>query len=126
MNFVSVRVITDDVDRLVGFYETMTGMSATRYAPQFAELHLLAFTLAVAHSDTVQLFGPDSAHAAENHSLFVEFLVDDVDAEHLRPQRLNFERVHTPRTMRWRNGSVLFRDPDGNLDNNDSHQAPIT
>ncbi len=31
MNFVSVRVITSDVSRLVEFYEGVTGLAATRY-----------------------------------------------------------------------------------------------
>ena len=44
MNFASVRVITDDVDRLAHFYETVTRISAVRYTPQFAEFHFPAFT----------------------------------------------------------------------------------
>jgi catechol 2,3-dioxygenase-like lactoylglutathione lyase family enzyme len=117
MNFASVRVITDDVDRLVEFYEAVTGISAVRYTPQFAELHFPAFTLAIGHSDTVRLFGSDSAHAADNHSLIVEFLVDDVDTEYERLKPLGFEWVQTPSTMPWGNRSMLFRDPDGNLVN---------
>ena len=38
MNLVSMRVITDDVSRLVNFYEAVTGLKATRYTPDFAEL----------------------------------------------------------------------------------------
>ena len=117
MNFASVRVITDDLDRLVDFYEAITKISAVRYTPQFAELHFPAFTLAIGHSDTVQLFGSGSAHAADNHSLIVEFLADDVDAEYDRLQTLDFEWVQTPTTMPWGNRSILFRDPDGNLVN---------
>lgn len=33
MNFTSVRVITDDVDRLVEFYEEVLGITAERPAP---------------------------------------------------------------------------------------------
>jgi uncharacterized glyoxalase superfamily protein PhnB len=65
----------------------------------------------------VQLFGSDSAHAADNHSLIVEFVVDDVDAEYQRLHSLNVEWVQTPTTMPWGNRSILFRDPGGNLVN---------
>ena len=38
MDLVSIRIITDDLDRLVGFYERITGVAAVRYTPVFAEL----------------------------------------------------------------------------------------
>ena len=117
MNFASVRVITEDVDRLVDFYETVTTVSAARYTPQFAEFHFPTFTLAIGHSDTVELFGSGSAHAADNHSLIVEFLADEVDAEYQRLQTLDVEWVQAPTTMPWGNRSILLRDPDGNLVN---------
>lgn len=66
MNFASVRIITDDVDRLVEFYEKVVGVSAERPAPVFAELVLPSCTLAIGHSQTVQLFGAGSAVAADN------------------------------------------------------------
>ena len=31
MEFVSIRIITDDTQRLVGFYERITGVSPTWY-----------------------------------------------------------------------------------------------
>jgi hypothetical protein len=45
-------------------------------------------TLAIGHSQTVSLFGAGSARAADNHSVILEFRVDDVDAEHARLQNL--------------------------------------
>ena len=38
MNFVSIRLITTDVERLVCFYERITGAPAVRYTEDFAEL----------------------------------------------------------------------------------------
>lgn len=61
MNFASVRIITDDLDRLVVFYEKVTGVLAKRPAPVFAEFVLPSCTLAIGHSQTVQLFGAGSA-----------------------------------------------------------------
>ncbi|MED1954204.1 VOC family protein [Brevibacillus centrosporus] len=123
MNFISVRIITDDLDRLVVFYEKVTGVLAKRPAPVFAEFVLPSCTLAIGHSQTVQLFGAGSARAADNHTVIIEFRVHDVDAEYTRLKPLVDEWVQEPTTMPWGNRSALFRDPDGNLVN---LFAPVT
>ncbi|GGA51984.1 VOC family protein [Paenibacillus physcomitrellae] len=117
MNFASVRIITDDVDRLVEFYERVLGVSAERPAPVFAEFILPSCTLAIGHSQTGQLFGAGSVVAAQNRSVIIEFLVDDVDAEYARLKSAVDDWVQEPTAMPWGNRSVLFRDPDGNLVN---------
>ena len=117
MQFASIRVITDDLDRLVRFYEQVTGVRADRLAPPFAELVLPSATLAIAHSQTVPLFGAGSAHAADNHSVIIEFRVDDVDREYARLKATVSDWVLEPTTMPWGNRAILFRDPDGNLVN---------
>ncbi len=117
MDLVSIRIITDDVERLVRFYESVTGVAAVRYTPAFAELALGSCTLAIGHTDTTRLFGSDSARPADNHSAIVEFRVEDVDREHARLQPLVDAWVQEPTTMPWGNRSILFRDPDGTLVN---------
>ena len=117
MDFASIRIITDDLDRLVEFYEQVTGVRAERPAPVFAEVVLPSATLAIGHSQTVPLFGADSARAADNHTVIIEFRVDDVDAEYARLKALVDDWVQEPTTMPWGNRSILFRDPDGNLVN---------
>ncbi|CDN42338.1 MULTISPECIES: VOC family protein [unclassified Paenibacillus] len=123
MNLASVRIITDDLDRLVAFYEKVTGISAMRPAPVFAEFVLPSCTLAIGHSQTVPLFGAGSARAADNHTVIIEFRVHDVDAECARLKPLVDEWVQAPTTMPWGNRSALLRDPDGNLVN---LFAPVT
>jgi catechol 2,3-dioxygenase-like lactoylglutathione lyase family enzyme len=114
--FASVRIVTDDVDRLTAFYEHVTGLTASRPAPVFAEFATSAGTLAISSSAlTTQLYGADVVRAAANHSAFLEFQVPDVDAEFDRLSELEF--VQKPTTMPWGNRSLLFRDPDGNLVN---------
>ncbi|MEU7638921.1 MULTISPECIES: VOC family protein [unclassified Streptomyces] len=117
MNFVSIRVITHDVARLVAFYEQVTAVSATWSTPDFAELVTASCTLAIASDRTVALFGGDSAQPAANRSVITEFRVVDVDAEYRRLTSLACEFVQQPTTMPWGNRSLLFRDPDGNLIN---------
>jgi predicted enzyme related to lactoylglutathione lyase len=117
MNFVSLRIITSDVSRLVAFYEAVTGLSATRYTEDFAELATPACTLAIGSQRTVALFEAGSARPADNHSCIIEFRVDDVDKEYGRLENVVSAFVQKPTTMPWGNRSLLFRDPDGNLVN---------
>ncbi|MCG7381400.1 VOC family protein [Paenibacillus sp. ACRRY] len=117
MHFASVRMITDDVERLVEFYEKVMGVSAERPALVFAELVMPSCTLAIGHSQTVPLFGVGSAVAADNRSVILEFRVHDVDAEYERLKPVVDDWVKEPTTMPWGNRAMLFRDPDGNLIN---------
>lgn len=117
MEFISIRIITGDVARLVEFYERATGAQATWANEDFAELKTAGATLAIGSTRTVPLFAPGSARPADNHSVITEFLVDDVDSvyDHLTGFVTDF--VTKPTTMPWGNRSLLFRDPDGNLVN---------
>ncbi|WP_186776999.1 VOC family protein [Streptomyces salinarius] len=117
MNLVSIRVITDDVARLVRFYERATGLRAAWATEDFAELRSPSGTLAIGSTRTVPLFAPGSAHPADNRSVIVEFLVDDVDAVHRDLTEWVADFVKEPTTMPWGNRALLVRDPDGNLVN---------
>lgn len=117
MNFVSTRVITADVPRLVAFYEAVTQVPAVWGSELFAEIPTGAGTLAIGSDQTVRLFGARSAEPAANRSAIFEFLVDDVDAEFDRLRDTVGEVVTAPTTMPWGNRALLFRDPDGNLVN---------
>ncbi|WEV27414.1 VOC family protein [Streptomyces sp. 71268] len=117
MEFVSIRVITGDVARLVDFYERATGVRARWATEDFAELDIAGATLAIAGTRTVPLFAPGSARPAANQSVITEFRVDDVDRVHRNLTGLVTDFVSGPTTMPWGNRSLLFRDPDGNLVN---------
>ncbi|WP_242883414.1 VOC family protein [Actinomadura litoris] len=117
MDMVSIRVITEDVARLVEFYEKVTGVRADWYTEDFAEIGTRRATLAIASTRTVPLFAPGSSRPADNHSVIIEFLVDDVDRVHANLTGYIGEFVTEPTTMPWGNRALLFRDPDGNLVN---------
>ncbi|MBE3012411.1 VOC family protein [Microbispora sp. NEAU-D428] len=117
MDFVSIRIITGDVARLVDFYERATGVRASWSSEDFAELRTASATLAIGSTRTVPLFAPGAARPAGNRSVIIEFLVDDVDGVHQNLVGFVEEFVNEPTTMPWGNRSLLFRDPDGNLVN---------
>jgi predicted enzyme related to lactoylglutathione lyase len=117
VDFVSIRIITGDVGRLVEFYERATGVRAAWANEDFAELRTQSATLAIAGTRTVPLFAPGSARPADNRSVITEFLVDDVDRVHRDLAGSVTDVVAGPTTMPWGNRSLLFRDPDGNLVN---------
>jgi predicted enzyme related to lactoylglutathione lyase len=117
MNFVSTRIITGDVARLVDFYERATQVQASWSNEDFAELRTGSATLAIGSTRTVPLFAPGAARPSDNRSVIIEFLVDDVDR--VRQDLASFveDFVNEPTTMPWGNRSLLFRDPEGNLVN---------
>lgn len=117
MRFVSTRIITADVGRLVAFYEAVTQIGAVWGNELFAEIPTPSGTLAIGSDKTVPLFGVGSAEAGVNRSVIVEFIVDDVDAEYARLRGQLGDVVTEPTTMPWGNRALLFRDPDGNLVN---------
>ncbi|THA70147.1 VOC family protein [Streptomyces sp. A0958] len=113
----SRQPVTDDVVRLVDFYERATGTTASWSNEHFAELRTTSATLAIGSTRTVPLFAPGSARPADNHSVILEFLVDDVDSVHKNLTGFVEDFVNGPTTMPWGNRALLFRDPDGNLVN---------
>ena len=117
MRFVSTRIITADVDRLVTFYEMVTEVVAVWGNELFAEIPTPVGTLAIGSEKTVPLFGQGSAEPAANRTAILEFIVDDVDAEFARLRERLADVVTEPTTMPWGNRALLFRDPDGNLVN---------
>ncbi|ONI60814.1 glyoxalase [Leifsonia sp. ALI-44-B] len=117
MDLASIRIITHDVDRLTRFYEAVTGVTATRPAPVFAELRTTSGTVAIASTATVAMLGDSAPQPASNNSIIIEFLVTDVDAEFARLHDVLDDVALPPTTMPWGNRSTLFRDPDGNLVN---------
>ncbi len=119
MNLISIRIITEDVKKLLEFYEQVTGITGVQYTDDFAEISGGPATLAIGSTQTLAFFGGDEvAKAAHNRSVIIEFMVNDVDdifnriAGIIQP-----ELTQKPTTMPWGNRSLLFKDPDGNLVN---------
>jgi predicted enzyme related to lactoylglutathione lyase len=117
MKFISVRLITDDITRLVQFYEDTLGIKATWATPDFAEIGTSVGTLAIGSTKTLAFFGAGVAAPKANKSVILEFRAADVDKDYARAKEFISDIVQEPTTMPWGNRSLLFRDPDGNLVN---------
>ncbi|PZF09846.1 MULTISPECIES: VOC family protein [unclassified Curtobacterium] len=116
MSFASVRIITDDLEGMVAFYERITGQPAERPAPVFAQFTGPGGTLAIASTATVAMLS-GALTPATNRSVFIEFEVADVDGDFAGLQLGSDDVVLEPTTMPWGNRSALVRDPDGNVVN---------
>ena len=120
MTLSSVRIITSNVEELIRFYERATGGTAVRYTPDFAEIKTQKATLAIGSVRTLQFFGGNAvAEAAQNRSVIIEFMVDDVQQHFAKLSAIldDLIIVQEPTLMPWGNKSLLIRDPDGNLVN---------
>lgn len=112
----SIRVVTDDVLALAGFYEKLLGVTAVGYA-EYMELQTPGATLAICSQRSVQATDAGSLAARSNRSAVLEFEVGDVDAEYVGVRSIVTDWVLEPTQQQWGNRSMLFRDPDGNLIN---------
>ena len=90
-------------------------MRATGSTEDFAEIQATRATLAIGSTRAVPLFAPGAARPASNHTVIIEFLVDDVDGVHQDLAGFVGDFVAEPTTLPWGNRWLLLRDPDGDL-----------
>jgi uncharacterized glyoxalase superfamily protein PhnB len=112
MKFASTRLIAADIKRMVAFYEMVTGLSADWLAPVFAEIVTPGATLAIGSAETVALWKEGSAEPGANRTAYIEFQVEDVDADYERLKD-KVQLVHPLKMMPWGNKTFQFRDPEG-------------
>ena len=112
MKFASTRLIAADIKGMVAFYEMVTGLSADWLAPVFAEIVTPGAALAIGSAETVALWKEGSAEPSANRTAYIEFQVDDIDAEYERLKD-KVQLVHELKMMPWGNKTFQFRDPEG-------------
>ena len=112
MKLASTRLIAGDVKSMVAFYEMVTGRQAEWLAPVFAEIVTPGAALAIGAAETVALWKEGSAEPGANRTAYLEFQVEDIDAECERLKD-KVELVHELKTMPWGNRTFQFRDPEG-------------
>ncbi|NTF42236.1 glyoxalase [Rhizobium sp. AC27/96] len=112
MKLASIRLITADINTMVAFYEMVTGFQAKWLAPVFAEIETSGVALAIGAVETVALWKEGSAEPGANRTAFIEFQVEDIDAEYERLKD-KVSLVQELKTMPWGNKTFQFRDPEG-------------
>ncbi len=112
---VTTCVISEDIKRLVGFYEAILQERATWSGDDYAEFRGGSGVLAIFSASAQEKYIPGSAEAGKNRSVVLEFKVADADAEYRRLQGIVKTWVKPPTTQPWGTRSIYFRDPDGNL-----------
>ena len=117
MKLSFTRIVTQDVPALTKFYRDLTGVAPQVLSEAYVEFPLAGSGLAISSQATMDLYGARAAAAKSNHSIVLDFQVEDVDREYLRIKDLVREIVLEPINQPWGNRSLMFRDPDGNLIN---------
>ena len=112
---VHTCLITNNVKRLVDFYEPVLNLKANWSGKDYAEFPTGVGVLAIFSAEAQESYIPGSSEAAKNKSMVLEFKVADVDVEYRRLERLVKTWVKPPTTQPWGTRSIYFRDPDGNL-----------
>ena len=120
VRLASVRIITHDLLRTVGFYQLLTGATANYLTDDFVELVTPSATLAVTAASRVAFLTDDAQSGVTLDGSIVEFWVDDAEAVLSRLQATygaDLDVVQAPTMMPWGNVSIVIRDPNGNLIN---------
>ena len=120
VQLASVRLISDDLPRLVRFYETITGVAAQYLTDDFVEVVTPSATFALSAPERVAFIKDNTPRAGANNTAIFEFLVEDVEVLFAKLQDAygeDLDVVQSPVTMPWGNRSVLIRDPEGSLIN---------
>jgi uncharacterized glyoxalase superfamily protein PhnB len=108
-------LITNNVKRLVDFYEPILAVRAKWSGKDYAEFPTGVGVLAIFSEEAQERYIPGSTEAAKNMSTVLEFRVADVNQEYQRLQSAVKTWVKPPTTQPWGTRSIYFRDPDGNL-----------
>jgi uncharacterized glyoxalase superfamily protein PhnB len=127
MELVQSRIVTDDVEKMAGFYGNLVGISVTTNA-YYVEVPTGSMSIGFSKPQ----FTEDHCHQAAcsgpragRGETILDFAVEDVDAEYRRIDALGVEWVLPPTTQPWGKRSMLFRDPEGHLVNVFSHDEPV-
>jgi len=118
MDLVQCRIVSDDVEGLAGFYARLLGVS-TALNGYYVEIQAGPASVGFSRRRFTEHreAGDGAAAGPRGADIILDFLVDDVDAEYRRIAALGVDWVLPPTTQPWRNRSMMFRDPAGNLVN---------
>jgi uncharacterized glyoxalase superfamily protein PhnB len=116
MRLRHARIVTKDVRALARFYQQITGIEPEG-SDDYLEFRTPEGAFAISSQQKMDEHGAGATSPASNHSMVLDFEVEDVDKERSRIASVVRQFVLDPKDQPWGNRSMLFRDPDGNLVN---------
>jgi len=118
MELAQSRLVTDDVQRLAGFYAGLLGVAVT-VNEYYVEVPAGPVTIGFSRRTfTEYRRRPECcAPSARQRDSILDFQVHDADAEYERIAALGAALVMPPTTQPWGSRATIFADPDGNLIN---------
>jgi uncharacterized glyoxalase superfamily protein PhnB len=115
MKLALVTIVTGNLESMHTFYQEVLQIEPQIYRGNYVEFPLEAGTLALWRQSECEAFGVTPVRGAANHSVLIEFVVEDVDGEYARLKNLQLEWVQELTTQPWGHRAFYIRDPDGNI-----------
>ena len=115
MKLALVTIVTANLEPMRTFYQEVLQIEPQLYRGNYVEFPLEAGTLALWRQSECEAFGITPVRGAANHSVLIEFAVEDVDGEYARLKNLQLEWVQELTTQPWGHRAFYVRDPDGNI-----------
>ena len=119
MELVQARIVTDDVQRLAGFYAGLVGARVT-LNEYYVEVPAGRATVGFSRRRFTE-YCEDHAttrRCPDNRAeIILDFQVGDADAEYPRIAALGVDWLMPPTTQPWGSRSMIFTDPEGTLIN---------
>jgi uncharacterized glyoxalase superfamily protein PhnB len=115
MKLALVTIVTANLEPMCTFYQEVLRIEPQIYRGNYVEFALEAGTLALWRESECEAFGIAPMRTAANHSVLIEFEVEDVDREYARLKGLQMEWVQELTAQPWGHRAFYVRDPDGNV-----------
>jgi len=118
MKLSHLCIVTDDVPRLRDFYSNVLKTKCDNDDPNPSYVEFVlgeegAVLAIYSYEKQKQMFG-NLSEVKTNRNVWLEFQVDDVEAEYNRLKALGVEIIKDITVQPWGNKSFYFRDPEGN------------
>jgi catechol 2,3-dioxygenase-like lactoylglutathione lyase family enzyme len=115
MKLALVTIVTANLEQMRTFYQAVLQLAPQTYRGNYVKFPLEAGTLALWRQSEYETFGMAPMRGAANHSVFIEFAVENVDGEYARLKGLPIEWVQELTTQPWGHRAFYVRDPDGHV-----------
>jgi uncharacterized glyoxalase superfamily protein PhnB len=122
VELAQVRLVSEDVESIAGFYAELVGADSTVLNEFYVEVPTPGASVGFSKCRYTEEHGSSSSSCTGHRSarlgeVILDFVVDDVDGEFERIDALGVDWVLRPTTQPWGRRSMLFRDPEGHLVN---------